>query len=300
MRISLSKCVVCPAAVVALLGLFLAGGCGNLFTGDGGSEGKNWAVVVGISDYQSTALNLKWANEDALDFYDALRQGKGWDSDKITLLTNSSATKAAIKSALAGLSKRVSADDQVVFYFSGRGSYGPDQPPYDEGDGLDEYLVPYDAQLSSVAQDLCDDELETLFSALPTNNVVIILDTGFAGSASRAGVPSSKEKCFVRSGNRAVAARSVDGMSHELARPRYIFISAAQNGMAPVESDQLRNGVFTHYLLEAMRNAQTSGRKGITVQGAFDYAAYRTQVYEGGQTPQMIERRGKKFGLLFF
>jgi hypothetical protein len=41
-------------------------------------------------------------------------------------------------------------------------------------------------------------------------------------------------------------------------------------------------------------------RKGITVQGAFDYAAYRTQVFESTQDPQMIERRGRKFGLLFF
>jgi uncharacterized caspase-like protein len=264
MSSSLRRFVVCPAAAALVL-LLLAGGCSDLFTGDGGAEGKNWAVVVGIADYRAAALNLKWADEDALDFYDALRQGKGWDADHITLLTNNLATKAAIKGAIAGLAKRVSADDQVVFYFSGRGSYAADQPPFDEGDGFDEYLVPYDAQYGSAADDLCDDDLEALFAALPTNNVVIILDTGFVGSSTRAGAaPSPKEKCVMRAPvGRSAAPRSVDGMSGELARPGYIFISAAQKGMAPIESSQLSNGVFTHYLLEAMRNAQSSGRKEI-------------------------------------
>ena len=223
---------------------------------------KNWAVIVGISNYQSSALNLKWAEEDALDFYDALRSSKSWETDNITLLTNGSATRDGIKAALAGLAKRVSADDQVVFYFSGRGSYGPDQPPFDEGDGLDEYLVPYDGLTTSPARDLSDDAIEALLSALPTNNVLVILDAGFTGASSRSGIPSEKEKCVLRAGNgKTVAPQSVDGMSHELARPGYIFISAAQNGTAPGESSQLRNGVFTHYFVEGLRGAANPGRK---------------------------------------
>lgn len=301
MRTSLNRFVVRPAAGLALVALLSTGGCGDLFTGDGGTDRKNWAIVVGISSYQSPALNLKWADEDALDFYDALRRGKGWETDKITLLTNSSATKDAIKSAVAGLAKRASADDQVVFYFSGRGSYGTDQPPFDEGDGLDEYLVPYDAQFTSSARDLSDDDIEALFSALPTNNVVIILDAGFVGSSSRAGTPSAKEKCFVRAGGgRSVSPRSVDGMGHDLARPGYVFITAAQGGAAPVESSQLRNGAFTHYLVEGLRGPANAGRRTISTQQAFEYAAPRTSAFESGQSPQLLDNRGKEFRLATF
>jgi uncharacterized caspase-like protein len=251
-------------------------------------------VVVGISSYQAPALNLKWADEDALDVYDALRRGKGWDTDKITLLTNGSATKEAIKSAIGGLAKRVSGDDQVVIYFSGRGSYGADQPPFDEADGLDEYLVPYDAQPSSTARDLSDDEIEALLSALPTNNVVIILDTGFAGGSSSAG----KGKCVVRAtSGRAVSPRSVDGMGHDLARPGYIFITAAQDGAAPGESDQLRNGVFTHYFVEGLRGPANAGRRTVSTQQAFAYAASRTAAFASGQAPQLLDNRGKEFRL---
>jgi uncharacterized caspase-like protein len=185
----------------------------------------------------------------------------------------------------------------VFFYFSGRGSYGPDRPPFDEGDGLDEYLVPYDAQPNSPAGDLSDDEIEVLLSALPTNNVLVVLDVGFAGTSSRPGIPSAKERCLLRAGGGpAVSPRSVDGMSHDLARPGYVFISASQNGVAPAESGQLRNGVFTYYFVEGLRGAANTGNK-TSAQQAFGYAAPRTAAYEAGQSPQLVDNKGRKFDL---
>lgn len=289
----------------ALAGLVLAGsvglsGCGDLLTGDSESGRKSYAVVVGISTYQSQSLNLKWADEDALDVYDALRRGKNWETDNITLLTNASATRDAIKSAIGGLAKRVGADDQVLFYFSGRGSYSQDQPPFDEGDGLDEFLVPYDALPYSPAQDLSDDELEALFSSLPTNNVLIVLDTGFA---QRAGSPTGREKSLVRppagGGRPAAPPRSIDGMGRDLARPGYILISASQPGEAPVESNQLRNGVFTHFFTEGLRGAAAPGKKAVSAQQAYEYAVPRT-LAAAGQSPQMLDNRGKGYRLATF
>jgi len=287
-----------PAALLTLFCVFWLAGCGDLFNNDDDTGKKNFAVIVGISDYQSSELNLRWAEEDALDLYDTLRASKAWETDNITLLTNGSATKDSIRAAIAGLAKRVSADDQVVFFFSGRGSYGPDQPPFDEGDGLEEYLVPFDGLTTSPAKDLSDDAIEVLLSALPTNNVVVILDAGFSGAGSRSGNPSEKEKCLLRAGSgKAVAPQSVDGMSHELARPGYLFISAAQNGVAPGESSQLRNGIFTHYFVEGLRGAANPGRKTTSAQQAFEYAAPRTSANDSVQSPQLIDKRGKKFVL---
>jgi hypothetical protein len=80
-------------------------------------------------------------------------------------------------------------------------------------------------------------------------------------------------------------------------RPGYIFISSAQHGVAPRESTQLRNGVFTHYFVEGMRGPANPGRKTVTAQQAFIYAATRTSAYEPGQSPQFINNRGKNFNL---
>jgi len=282
---------------MALFAIFLPAGCGDIFTSEDEGAKKNWAVIVGISNYQSSSLNLKWAEEDALDFYDVLHSGRGWESDNLTLLTNGSATRGAIKSALEGLAKRVGADDKVVFYFSGRGSYGPDQPPFDEADGLDEYLVPYDGLSNSSARDLSDDTIESLLAALPTNNVLVVLDAGFSGGSSRSGAPAEKEKFVLRPRiGKAIDSRSVDGMSHDLARPGYVFISAAQNGVAPAESNQFRNSVFSYYFIEGLRGAAGRGKK-TSAQQAFEYAAPRTSGYAAQQSPQILDNMGKSFPL---
>jgi len=278
---------------MALVAVFLPAGCGDPFGSDDAAGQTNWAVIVGISNYKAPSLNLKWAEEDALDFYDTLRSSRGWETDNIALLTNSSATGGAIKAALAGLAKRVSTEDQVVFYFSGRGSYGPDQPPFDEGDGLDEYLVPFDGLTTSTAEDLSDDTIEALLAALPTNNVLVILDAGFAGVDSRFRIPSEKEKCVQRANSgKTFSPQSVDGMSHDLARPGYVFISAAQNGTSPGESNHLRNGIFTYYFVEGLGGAAHNGKK-ISAQQAFAYAATRTTAFQAGQSPQIIDNTSR-------
>jgi len=285
------------AAAAVLMCATLLGGCGNLITGDADGAGrKNYAIIVGISTYQSSSLNLKWADEDALDFYDALRRGKNWETDKITLLTNSSATKEAIKSAIAGLAKRAGADDQVVFYFSGRGGFDADQPPFDEGDGLDEYLVPFDALPTSSSRDLSDDELEALFSALPTNNVLIVLDTGFSGASA-----SPREKWVARTAaGHGRKPLGIDGMAHDLARPGFLFISSAQAGEAGRESNELRNSVFTYHLVEGLRGAANPGKNQVTAQQAFEYAAPRTTSGAARQVPLFVDNRGKGFRVTAF
>jgi uncharacterized caspase-like protein len=292
----LTKAIVRPAAILAVAGLCSLPGCGDIFKSDDDSDKTNYAVIVGISNYQSSSLNLKWAEEDALDVYDALRASKGWESDNITLLTNSSATRDGIKSALAGLAKRVGPNDHVLFYFSGRGSYGPDEPPFDEEDGLDEYLVPYDGLTNTTARDLSDDALEGLLTSLPTDSVLVIIDAGFSGPGSRA--PLDKEKFVLRPVNgRSIAPRNVDGMSHEFSRPGFTYISAAQDGAAPCENSQLRNGVFTYYFVEGMRGAANPSRKAISAQQAFEYAAPRVSMLEPGQVPQFTDKQGKKYAL---
>ena len=70
-----------------------------------------------------------------------------------------------------------------------------------------------------------------------------------------------------------------------------------ENGVAPGESSQLRNGVFTHYFVEGLRGAANSGGKTTSAQQAFEYAAPRTSEHAAGQLPQLMDRRGKKFAL---
>ena len=56
--------------------------------------------------------------------------------------------------------------------YSGHGACGPDVPPIDEANGVDEYLVPHDALSNSAANNISDDELELVIRSLPTRNVL--------------------------------------------------------------------------------------------------------------------------------
>jgi hypothetical protein len=54
-------------------------------------RGKIWGVVIGISQYRAVR-HLKYADKDALAFYDYLLNQVGVPKENLTLLTNDQAT----------------------------------------------------------------------------------------------------------------------------------------------------------------------------------------------------------------
>ncbi|HQJ75997.1 MAG TPA: caspase family protein, partial [Bacteroidota bacterium] len=87
-----------------------------------GDKGKTWALIIGISKYQK--LNsLKYADRDALSFYDFLKTAAVGevDTNNIKVLLNENATRANIVTNLKWLMNTVKENDKVIFYFSGHG-----------------------------------------------------------------------------------------------------------------------------------------------------------------------------------
>ena len=69
-----------------------------------GKMGTIWAVVVGISRYKDTDLNLRYADRDAEEFAEFLRSPEGGkvDNAHIRVLINEQATRQRIFEALTG------------------------------------------------------------------------------------------------------------------------------------------------------------------------------------------------------
>jgi tetratricopeptide (TPR) repeat protein/uncharacterized caspase-like protein len=87
-------------------------------------KGNTYAVIVGISDYQSDGITkLRFANRDAQMFSDYLRSDAGGKipQENIRLLIDSAATNAAVYNSLSWLTETVQKNDLVYFYFSGHG-----------------------------------------------------------------------------------------------------------------------------------------------------------------------------------
>ena len=89
----------------------------------GGGDVEKYALVIGISDYDGTANDLNYCDDDAQDWKNFL-QGEGYS---VTMLTDQQATADNIEAALYDLMAAEDRDDYVVLTYSG---HGYDYPGY--------------------------------------------------------------------------------------------------------------------------------------------------------------------------
>jgi hypothetical protein len=59
-----------------------------------------WALVIGISNFQDSKLNLKYAAKDATDFANFLIKDENFAADHVQVLTDEKATRANVLSLL--------------------------------------------------------------------------------------------------------------------------------------------------------------------------------------------------------
>ena len=85
--------------------------------------GEKWAIIIGISKYKDSSLNLKYADRDAQDFYDILTQEKEgfFKKDNIVKLINENASRDNIYDVLREFLQKPGTDDLVLIYFACHG-----------------------------------------------------------------------------------------------------------------------------------------------------------------------------------
>ena len=88
--------------------------------GGTGGDGvlKKWALCIGISDYDGTANDLTYCDDDATDWKNFLN-GQGYN---VIILTDQGATANAIEEKIDALLANEDEDDYVVFTYSGHGT----------------------------------------------------------------------------------------------------------------------------------------------------------------------------------
>lgn len=91
----------------------------NPLKGDSGR--RKAALVVGISDYSSKNLRLKYANKDAALIFDYLTTARKFPKENIFLLPDSMATSGRIYNSIHDLMKWLTPGDELILYFAGHG-----------------------------------------------------------------------------------------------------------------------------------------------------------------------------------
>jgi hypothetical protein len=235
-------------------------------------RGQIWAVVVGISQYRAVR-SLRYADKDALAFYDYLIAQVGVPKGNVTLLTNDQATLFNLKRSLGtDLKRKAGQKDTVIIYYAGHGAPETDATSPDE-DGLEKYLVPYDADPNDLyTTALPMREVETIFQRLASDRVIFITDSCYSGATAG--------RTFATASRRAVVS---DAFLARLSKGKgRVVLTASRASEVSEERETLGHGVFTYYLLEGLRGkADLDGDGVITVDEAYTYVSKKVPEVTG-------------------
>jgi hypothetical protein len=136
---------------------------------------ETWALVTGISGYETSADVLNRASVDAVEFYSFITDEQGIPADHVVLLVDDMATADRFTDSLEALLARAGEGDRVVVFFSGHGTqYEPGSGGPEEGDSANEAICLYD-------DDVDDDWLAGTITAEASAPVLLFLDACHSG-----------------------------------------------------------------------------------------------------------------------
>lgn len=155
---------------------------------------RKLALLVGINAYPETSqfAALQGCVMDVELQRQLLIHRFGFKPADILTLTDAQATRQAMLSAFEEhLIKQAKPGDVVVFHYSGHGSQVTD-PDKDNPDGLNSTFVPVDSALpkgfpdtGGAVKDIMGHTLFLLMSAVPTENLTVVLDSCHSGGGTR-------------------------------------------------------------------------------------------------------------------
>ena len=268
------------------------------------------ALLLGVGKLDIPGNDLPSIDLD-LDAMHEMLNLLGFQDRQIHTLKDEAATSSSVIAEFNGwLRQGVQPDDRVVFYFSGHGSNIPDQRG-DQDDQVSQVLVTNDVKWTHVKAGasltgvLPDYRIAELLAAIPSRNVLFIVDSCHSGTVTRAfklsnrslGTTAVYSKSYNYPGMPAPPVHAVTralGSSKERKEPQwdphanYIAITAAADNQEAIGTD--KGGVFTLGLTSAVRRLTDSGSSPTPRQLRDEADAYiRTKVdKELLYTPQIM------------
>lgn len=221
------------------------------------------ALLVGVGEFRDApALALQGIDID-LQTMRTVAQQLGYAPEQTMVLHDADATHDTVTAALRDwLTAGVGPEDRVLLYFSTHGTQVADTSG-DEDDGADEALLLHDVQITTASDGtetldnlLLDDALQGALAAIPSRQVLVVVDACHSGSATR-----SIRLRSARSGSSDVQVKSYvypgmpEGNGRGLARiastgVNYVALSAAGDDERSVATP--RGSLFTRALAQSI------------------------------------------------
>lgn len=243
-----------------------------------GRQPRVYAVIVGINAPNSQLRPLKFAYSDALAFRDYLEKDLGVPPDHISLLPDKpdSPVPVDVTSISEELERfkglNVEADT-VLFFFAGHGVLI----------GGEQYLVPMRGNIDLPKSTLLklDTVRDYLKDSRARRRVFFVDACNVADSAGQRGATPPTEG---RRGNEDLTKLWSNWSGS-------FGIAASKPSEPSWEHPSISAGVFTHFLLEAFRNAKVDDKHTVTLKAAYDYVEENVPKFATGSlsppiTPQ--------------
>ena len=224
---------------------------------------KVWAVVIGVSAYNHMPV-LRYTDDDAYRMYAFLKSPEGGaiDDEHIKILIDEEATKDKIVSTMQDVFGRAGKNDLIMLYFSGHGLKGAFLPI--DFDGFNNKLL--------------HEEVSEILKQSPAKYKLCIADACHSGSlvASKGGSAEGALTNYYKSLAQAQAGTAL--------------IMSSKSEETSLESNGLRQGVFSHFLIRGLKGeADVDGNKIVTVQELFNFINVNVIAYTGHRQSPVIQ-----------
>ena len=243
------------------------------------SNVQTYALLIGINNYRPYPETpgmppLNYAESDARRMAQVLRDPSRSPVNKVRILLDTDATKTAIEAELRDLAKRMQLGDTLLVYYSGHGM------PTSSGQAS---MMPADAKTNDEETWLPLETIQALVKRHSQNRgrLILIVDACFSGRSQ----PGSRSFAIEgRRDNPQVVSPTQAGSD--------VILASSADTQPSWEDQELEGGVFTAYLLEAMRGAADFDGDGlVTVQEAFQYLSTKVEEFStrkgNQQTPKL-------------
>jgi serine/threonine protein kinase len=222
-------------------------------------------LLIGISEYRRSEhiACLRYARRDARALFRVLTDPDvcGFDPDRVALLTDRHARRAAVVRRLSGwLLEQGRGAELVLLYFAG---HGVTQRVGAREEG---FLLPHDADPDNVVSNgIAMSDVGHWIDAVEAGAVVVCLDCCHAGNIiSREGLSLRGER------DMQIHPSLLQGMA---GKGRFL-IAACDKGQKSIEVEELRHGLFTHHLLRGLRGeGDRDGDGRVGVAELFNYVS---------------------------
>jgi Caspase domain len=239
------------------------------------------ALVVGIDTYPTDLAiqDLRFATKDARDMAAVLRDPRFGAFDQTVELIGGFVSQEAFWNAFIAATATLNSEDTFVLYFAGHGTLALE----DRGTTL--YLLPSDGLLDEPKRTgISLREVEDWVEHLPARQRVLMVDACHSMSSDARSVVSlatRRELDRLRGPAPSPPPRDVSASE--------VYLYAAAFNQPAHEDEALQNGVYTHYLVEALQGKADLDDDGLVeVMELHDWVTAKTESFTGGrQVPQI-------------